>query len=69
MKLQFHFRFDRPFFWPAAGLTPETYINNQRACCLEGTSFSERSLGKSLYFVTLSEQNILSDVILIEKMS
>jgi hypothetical protein len=25
MKLQFHFRLDRPFFWPAAGLTPETY--------------------------------------------
>ena len=22
---QFLFRFDRPFFWPAAGLTPETY--------------------------------------------
>jgi hypothetical protein len=21
---QFLFRFDRPFFWPAAGLTPET---------------------------------------------
>jgi hypothetical protein len=21
---QFFFRFDRPFFWPAAGLTPET---------------------------------------------
>jgi hypothetical protein len=26
MKLQFLFRFDRPFFWPAAGLTPETSI-------------------------------------------
>jgi hypothetical protein len=23
MKLQFLFRFDRPFFWPAAGLNPE----------------------------------------------
>jgi hypothetical protein len=23
---QFLFRFDRPFFWPAAGLTPDTCI-------------------------------------------
>ncbi len=43
---QFPFRFDRPFFWPAAGLTPETY--NQRACCPAGATFSERSLGKIL---------------------
>jgi len=25
MKRQFLFRFDRPFFWPAAALTPETH--------------------------------------------
>jgi hypothetical protein len=24
MKRQFLFRFDRPFFWPAAGLKPDT---------------------------------------------
>ena len=27
-----------------AFLTPDTYINNQRACCPSGASFSERSL-------------------------
>jgi hypothetical protein len=48
MKRQFLSRLDRPFFWPAAGLTPETYINNQCACCPEEATFSERSLGKSL---------------------
>ena len=30
MKLQFLFRFDRPFFWPAAGLTPETKFAEQK---------------------------------------
>ena len=25
---KFLFRFDRPFFWPAAGLTPETWYLN-----------------------------------------
>jgi hypothetical protein len=31
-----------------AFLTPETYINDRRACCPAGAIFSERSLGKSL---------------------
>jgi hypothetical protein len=42
---QFLFRLDRPFFWPAAGLTPETH--NQRACFPAGATFSERSLDKA----------------------
>jgi hypothetical protein len=25
---QFLFRFDRSFFWPAAGLTPETFLES-----------------------------------------
>jgi acyl-CoA thioesterase-1 len=42
---QFIFRFDRPFFWPAAELTPDTRhlkpnIINQCACFPEGASFS-----------------------------
>jgi hypothetical protein len=45
---QFLFRLDWPLFRPAAGLTPETYINYQRVCCPAGATFSERSLGKSL---------------------
>jgi hypothetical protein len=31
---QFLFRFDRPFFWPAAGLTPETCI--EQTGCFSG---------------------------------
>jgi len=34
-------------------LTPETYINYQRACCPAGATFSERSLGKSLVPISL----------------
>jgi len=35
---KFLFRFDWPFFWPVAGLTPETY--NLRYYCLAGANFS-----------------------------
>jgi hypothetical protein len=37
---QFLFRFDRSFFWPAAGLTPETYyfvtLVTRLFCALHG---------------------------------
>jgi hypothetical protein len=32
MKLQFLFRFDRPFVWPAAGLKPDTSSENSSLC-------------------------------------
>jgi hypothetical protein len=40
MPLSFLLRLDRPFFWPAAGLTPETYINYRRAKNLQSSIFN-----------------------------
>jgi hypothetical protein len=43
---KFLIRFDRTFFFPAAGLTPETYINYQRACCHLGAPYQAQSRKK-----------------------
>jgi hypothetical protein len=36
MKLQFLFRFDRPFVWPAAGLNPEPWNPKMKTLDIAG---------------------------------